>query len=144
MPTPSNHASRPSFDTLKGIIIDTLEEAPQNHTTAKRRVGLLLSMNSPTAHLIHTDQALSRDEHRCVVTKKIDVASFEDIPELTQRVMSDPSLSTVSTQCAHIFSESTNSKIEPGSDKVWLPFHFFFLNKQLSMYSGSMLPLFGP
>jgi hypothetical protein len=83
-------------------------------------------MNNPTVRLIHIDQALFRDQYRCVVTREYDKTSVKHIGELKKRVRSDPSLSMVTTQCTHIFSESTNSKIEPGSDKVWLPFHFFF------------------
>jgi hypothetical protein len=45
IPTPSNHESPPSFDTLADLIKDTLVDAPQSHTDAKMNVGLLLSFH---------------------------------------------------------------------------------------------------
>jgi hypothetical protein len=41
-PVPSNHASRPFFDTIADMINDTLEEAPQSRATAKRKVSFIL------------------------------------------------------------------------------------------------------
>jgi hypothetical protein len=83
-------------------------------------------MNSPTAYLIHTEQALIRDGYRCVVTKKYDMTSVLQIRGLNEMVSSDPNARGDPTHCAHIFSESTNLNFEPGSDKVCLPFRFFF------------------
>jgi len=96
IPTPSNHASRPSFDTIADMVNDTLMEAPQSHADAKKN-------------------ALIRDEYCCVVTKRYDASSVKRIRELHERVVSDPSADTEATQCAHIFAESTNSGIAPGS-----------------------------
>jgi len=45
IPTPSNHASRPSFDTIADMVNDTLMEAPQSHADAKKNVGLVLSFD---------------------------------------------------------------------------------------------------
>ncbi|KAF8147267.1 hypothetical protein B0H34DRAFT_785840 [Crassisporium funariophilum] len=97
-PTPSNHASRPSFDTVAHMINDTLDDAPQSHSTAKKH-------------------ALIRDRYRCVVTGTYDIRSILDIRELKETFGKDRSVKTDGTQCAHIFSESTNSDIEPGSEK---------------------------
>lgn len=41
-PTPSHHASRPSFDTRKAMIMDMLVEAPQTHRDAKKNVSTLI------------------------------------------------------------------------------------------------------
>jgi hypothetical protein len=41
-PTPSYHASRPSFDTRKAMIMDMLLEAPQTHRDAKKNVSALI------------------------------------------------------------------------------------------------------
>jgi len=98
IPTPSNHASRPSFDKIADVIKATLVEAPRSHAEAKK-------------------SALIRDGYRCVVTGKYDARSVREIRELNDLVLSDPSLRREPTQCAHIFAESTNSSIEPGSAK---------------------------
>jgi len=98
IPTPSNHASRPSFDKVADMMTATMVEAPQSHVEAKKN-------------------ALIRDGYRCVVTRKYDTRSVKEIRELKDIVLSDPSLRTEATQCAHIFAESTNSSIEPGSAK---------------------------
>ena len=72
---------------------------------------------------MNTYQALIRDGYRCVVTKKYDASSVRQIRELRDMVVSDGpnSARTERTQCAHIFSESTNLNIAPGSDKVCPP-----------------------
>jgi hypothetical protein len=73
-----------------------------------------------------TNQALIRDEYRCAVTKKYDYLSVKLNRELKGRVMSDPDNARAEhTQCAHILSESTNSGIASGSEKVYPPFNFF-------------------
>ena len=43
IPTPSNHASCPSFDTMADMINDTLTVASQSHSTAKKNVGRVFS-----------------------------------------------------------------------------------------------------
>ncbi|KAF8059914.1 hypothetical protein FPV67DRAFT_1708679 [Lyophyllum atratum] len=99
--TPFNDASRPSFDRIQDVIDAPLQEAPQSHAQAKRYVCL----------------ALMRDGYCCVVTGKYDTRSVKMIRELKEMVDLDPSARRESTQCAHIFSESTTSSIEPGSAK---------------------------
>lgn len=122
IPTPSNHASRPSFDRIADVIKATLVEAPQSHTEAKKNVRLDLSFHESS--LTDTCQALIRDGYRCIVTGKYDARSVREIQELNDLILSDPSLRREPTQCAHIFAESTNSSIEPGSAKVWPLFTF--------------------
>ncbi|KXN80608.1 hypothetical protein AN958_09646 [Leucoagaricus sp. SymC.cos] len=98
IPTPSNHASRPSFDTIADMINDTLVDAPQSHSDAKKN-------------------ALIRDGYCCVVTGRFDERSVLEIRELEERVGSDSSLTTEATECAHIFAESTNADIGPDTAK---------------------------
>ncbi|TFK31757.1 hypothetical protein BDQ12DRAFT_707890 [Crucibulum laeve] len=97
-PAPSSHPSRRSFDNLKDIIGGTLVEAPQSHVNAKAN-------------------ALIRDNFRCVVTRRYDDNSVRQNKELEEIYKSDPHSMTAETQCAHIFAESTNANIAPGSDK---------------------------
>ncbi|KAF8803108.1 hypothetical protein BYT27DRAFT_6743825 [Phlegmacium glaucopus] len=96
--TPSNHPSCLSFDTVADMLNDTLEDAPQSHSTAKKHAPF-------------------RNEYRCVVTGKYDISSVLLIKELRDKLNADRSLKTDGTQCAHIFAESTNQDIEPGSHK---------------------------
>ncbi|KAF8900272.1 hypothetical protein CPB84DRAFT_1815431 [Gymnopilus junonius] len=125
IPTPSNHASRPSFDRIQDMVNATLQEAPQSHTQAKKYVCL----------------ALMRDGYRCVVTGKYDTRSVKMIRELKEMVDLDPSARRESTQCAHIFSESTNSSIEPGSAKyaatMWAVMHRFGYEELPDELNGS-------
>ncbi|KAG9093590.1 hypothetical protein FS749_014147 [Ceratobasidium sp. UAMH 11750] len=81
--TPSNHPSRGSVDTRRHEIMDGLVAAPQNQTQAK-------------------EQALVRDNSRCVVTGAVDVGVYEQSRELreTITVAYEPGLK--STQCSHI------------------------------------------
>ncbi|KJA27278.1 hypothetical protein HYPSUDRAFT_157352 [Hypholoma sublateritium FD-334 SS-4] len=98
VPTPSNHATRPSFDKMADIIKATLVEAPQSHATAKK-------------------YALIRDGLRCVITGAYDTQSVMNLKELGNKFNSDPSLQMESMQCAHIFAESPNSSIDLQSPK---------------------------
>ncbi|KXN83403.1 hypothetical protein AN958_01476 [Leucoagaricus sp. SymC.cos] len=122
--TPSNHASRLSFDRIQDMIDATLQEAPQSHAQAKK-------------------YALMRDGHRCVVTGKYDTRSVKMIQELEEMVNLDPSAMRESTQCAHIFSESTNSSIKPGSAKreyaatMWAVMHRFGYEELPDELNGS-------
>jgi hypothetical protein len=45
-PAPSNHVSRPSFDTRKAMIMAMLVEAPQNHQQAKANVSAVVHVIS--------------------------------------------------------------------------------------------------
>ena len=87
----------------------TLVEALQSHSDAKKNVVVVLSFLEYS--LMDTNQALIRDQYRCVVTKRYDYLSVQLNRELQERVISDPSARAEHTQCAHIFSESTNSNI---------------------------------
>ncbi|KAF8810920.1 hypothetical protein BYT27DRAFT_7185242 [Phlegmacium glaucopus] len=89
--TPSQHISRPSFDTRKSMVMEMLVEAPQNHREAKRN-GLI------------------RDQFCCLVSGDYDMASVEKNLELQYIVDASQHL-LAETNCAHIFSESTNSSI---------------------------------
>ena len=85
--TPSNHASRPSFDTVVDMLSDTLEDAPQSHSTAKKHVSIVLSIHEFT--LTPADQAIFRDGYRCVITGKYDISSVMVIKELEEKLNAD-------------------------------------------------------
>lgn len=93
IPTPSNHASRPSFDTLADMMTDILEEASPNHSNAKKR-------------------ALYRDGGRCVLTMQYDLDIYTMVQQIKAEVDSRHEKAT-QTELAHIFSESTNFSIDP-------------------------------
>ncbi|KAF9233123.1 hypothetical protein BU15DRAFT_54322 [Melanogaster broomeanus] len=92
-PTPSSHPSR-SFDMAKDAVSSEMTEPPTSYQAAKRK-------------------ALRRDNFRCVVTGAVDVASASRDPALRQT-----GLPLRTTQCAHIFPQSTNTNISgDGSSK---------------------------
>jgi hypothetical protein len=124
-PAPSNHASRPSFDICKAMIMTMTVEAPQNHQQAKSKV-------SATDHVIWEQyiqtffslfKALVRDGFRCVITGDYDYSSVFQNGELEQEMLGATDFACT-TECAHIFPESTNAKISgknAQSDKVRFP-----------------------
>jgi len=91
------------------MLNDTLKDARQPHSTAKKHVSIALSIHEFS--LTPTDQALFRDGYRYVVTGKYDISSVLAIKELREKLNADRSLKTDGTQCAHIFAESTNQDI---------------------------------
>ncbi|KAI6156292.1 hypothetical protein EDD17DRAFT_1704602 [Pisolithus thermaeus] len=95
-PAPSSHPSRWSVDNLVEKIKTELNGAPQNHKTAKKL-------------------ALIRDGFQCVVTKVYDDRIASSNKTLEQAVIDGAPKGI--TQCAHIFPESINNKIESGSNK---------------------------
>lgn len=97
IPTPSSHASRPSFDRLADMVKAAMEETPSSHGSAKRK-------------------ALVRDGFRCVVTGRYDHATYRQSEEI--RVEADAkNASIMPTECAHILDESTNFNIKSKPDK---------------------------
>lgn len=120
IPTPSNHASRRSFNMIADMLNDTLERAPKDYSAAKVNVSLFsIFFTIWKLSLIPCYQALFRDHFRCVITGKYDETSFMKIAEVRNRVIAEDA-NTVPTQCLHIFSQSTNFNIEPGTEKVCL------------------------
>ena len=93
-----------------------MEDASQSHSTAKKHLSIGLSIHEFS--LTPTDHALFRDAYRCVVTGKYDMSSVLVIKELREKLNADRSLKMDATQCAHIFTESTNQDIDLGSRKV--------------------------
>ena len=95
-----------------------LEEAPQDHRTAKKHVRI-----NPFGFLIYywahlgPKQALVRDGFQCVVTKVYDTHAVVANKELQEIVKTTGALAR-HTYCAHIFPESTNANITSSSDKV--------------------------
>ncbi|KAI6016657.1 hypothetical protein BKA83DRAFT_4333821 [Pisolithus microcarpus] len=95
-PAPSSHPSRRSVDDLVAKIKDELKDAPQNHQTAKKK-------------------ALIRDGFKCVVTKVYDRRTAEENQGMGLAVING--MRSAPTECAHIFPESINSGVTPGSKK---------------------------
>ncbi|RXW12255.1 hypothetical protein EST38_g13597 [Candolleomyces aberdarensis] len=115
IPTPSNHASRPSFDRKVDMMADLLDDAPLSHSTAKKRV---LSSRIPipgTLLILH--QALVRDGYRCVITGAYDFPSIDKCPELMEEA--GPDASCAFTELCHIFSASTSVSLENGDKRTY-------------------------
>jgi hypothetical protein len=105
-PTPSSHASRPSFDTLKEMIKAMVVEAPQNHQQAKKNVSALSCIFGSVQ--IFPFKALVRDGFRCVISGRYDIPSVKGNEEMKNNLKE---VLFCTTQCAHIFPESTNANI---------------------------------
>ncbi|KDQ54715.1 hypothetical protein JAAARDRAFT_402182 [Jaapia argillacea MUCL 33604] len=90
-PTPSTHPSRPSFDDIEETLKYLIEEAPQDHCTAKYK-------------------ALIRDRYRCVLTGAYDAASYNSMESIAN-IVDAGGLSAAKTEAAHILPESTNPGI---------------------------------
>ena len=125
------------FNKMSDVIKETLVEAPQSHAVAKKNVGPVLSFHESS--FIDNRQALIRDGYRCVMTGKYDDRCATEIRELNDLILSDPSLRREPTQCAHIFAESSNKSIEPGSAKVRPRVFLTLDNEYLYMCSETML-----
>ncbi|KAI5992157.1 hypothetical protein EDD15DRAFT_2168442 [Pisolithus albus] len=93
-PEPSSHPSRQSVDDLVAKIKDEFEDAPQNHSTARRKV--------------HGFQ--------CVVTKAYDREIMYENKAVRQAVYGGAGVEL--THCAHIIPESINSDMTSGLKKV--------------------------
>ncbi|CAE7084724.1 unnamed protein product [Rhizoctonia solani] len=87
-PTLSNHPSRPSMDTLRDEILNTIEQVPTSHSNAK-------------------DRALVRDNYRCQLTGGVDLESYMSSPQLQAEYDANPNLHVGSTftQCTHILPQ---------------------------------------
>ncbi|TCD65553.1 hypothetical protein EIP91_002517 [Steccherinum ochraceum] len=110
-PTPSEHPSRPSFDTTQQEIFATLKEVPQNHAHAKA-------------------SALVRDGFRCMLTGILDQQSVERYSEAKSLWKSLGKPVAHETQCCYIFAESTNSGFNDPDKKefaatAWTIIHRF-------------------
>ncbi|KAF5310808.1 hypothetical protein D9619_008046 [Psilocybe cf. subviscida] len=107
--TPSNHPSRGSSDEEADTFGGTLDVVPESHAKAK-------------------ELALIRDDHRCIVTGKRDRIAVTSDPKLIAKFTSGE-LSVDSdmaeTQCAHIFSESSNWNISDVATDMWITMRCF-------------------
>ncbi|KAH7910681.1 hypothetical protein BJ138DRAFT_1064691 [Hygrophoropsis aurantiaca] len=97
IPDPSAHISRPSFDRKMDLIKEMLVEAPQDHQATKKKASV-------------SCRALIRDGFRCIVTGRYDTDMGAKTEELRDEIMASGK-ETVATQCAHIFSGSTDVDI---------------------------------
>lgn len=64
-------------------------------------------------------KALVRDGFRCVISGKYDANSVRDNKEL--ELEREPGRAVSATECAHIFSESTNANVSYGDKVCFLP-----------------------
>ncbi|KAG7440302.1 uncharacterized protein BT62DRAFT_910813 [Guyanagaster necrorhizus] len=92
-PTPqeSTDHSRPSFRQTLAEVHKWLQCSPSNHQEAKK-------------------SALARDKYHCLLSGTMDLNSYLDHEEL--RAQLPEGMVPLITQCAHIFSESTNIGID--------------------------------
>ncbi|TFK36250.1 hypothetical protein BDQ12DRAFT_610208 [Crucibulum laeve] len=90
-PNPSGHISQPSFVRKRDVMMYVMEEASQNHQTAKKK-------------------ALIRDGFCCVITGQYDTHTVETVKELRDDVLAFE-LRIGVTHCSHIFGESVNANI---------------------------------
>ncbi|KAH8930256.1 hypothetical protein BT69DRAFT_1275674 [Atractiella rhizophila] len=92
-PTPqvSEHPSRPSFDRKSELIEEWLVPHPRDHCRAKQ-------------------SALIRDRFRCVLSGRVD----QDAADLSSDILDEENSDALigRTECAHIFSETTNANLE--------------------------------
>ncbi|EEB89238.1 hypothetical protein MPER_12689 [Moniliophthora perniciosa FA553] len=92
LPMPSNHPSRPSFDSMQQFVNENLHSSAKDHQTAKK-------------------YALARDGFRCMLTHKFDSTSVEKMPFVEQMRIAEGG-SYEQTNCCHIFSASTVQDID--------------------------------
>ena len=114
-PIPSNHASRPSFDTRKAMIMAIIVEAPQNHQQAKANVSAIDRVIS-TVYKWLPFKALVRDGFRCVISGRYDTTSVERSKELELEMKRAANAVMSTTECAHTFPESTNANNISGTN----------------------------
>ncbi|KAG8734176.1 hypothetical protein FRC10_011922 [Ceratobasidium sp. 414] len=81
-PTPSDHPSRPDLDVTRAEILASLNVAPQNHGSARKR-------------------ALVRDNYRCMLSGAVDSSSFKASTQL----QNTPGINVVPTECTHILPQ---------------------------------------
>ncbi|KAF9555090.1 hypothetical protein CPC08DRAFT_592999, partial [Agrocybe pediades] len=87
--------SRPSFRTLDDMITEYLEDAPESHFTARKKV--------------RSSCALVRDGFRCLVSGVYDHLMLKNNRELSTKFYAQtPQPERTITKCAHIFPEPMN------------------------------------
>ncbi|PPQ94170.1 hypothetical protein CVT25_003755 [Psilocybe cyanescens] len=86
-PTPKSHHSPPSFDAQNDVLNTSLVKTPIKDKAK--------------------ENALHRDGYRCVITRRLDFASYKE-----KRVVSHPGDKVTVTEVAHIFARSTNEDLK--------------------------------
>ncbi|KDN33842.1 hypothetical protein RSAG8_13061, partial [Rhizoctonia solani AG-8 WAC10335] len=94
----SEHPSQPSIDTLRDTILNSVDQAPTNHSQAKSR-------------------ALVRDNYRCQLTGRFDCAAYLKSPVLRAQVDAIPGASASVTECHHILPEYIGQYIADNEPK---------------------------
>ncbi|KAB5588436.1 HNH endonuclease [Ceratobasidium theobromae] len=96
--TPSTHPSRPELEAVRQEIINGLVPAPTNHGKSK-------------------DQALIRDNYRCMLSGAVDLYCAETNTDLQDEFLSNPLFKSGSTECCHILPQYLTQKITTDESK---------------------------
>ncbi|KEP50015.1 hypothetical protein V565_088490 [Rhizoctonia solani 123E] len=111
-PTQSSHPSRPSIDTLRDLILDSLDEPPANHSQAE-------------------DRALFRDNYRCQLTGRLDSKAWKNSPTVRAQSDANPVVGIGQTECHHILPQYIGHHITSNESRcmntatVWSIVHSF-------------------
>jgi len=104
-------------------------EAPQNHQQAKRNVSAFDHVFS-AVFKYSLFKALVRDGFRCVISGRYDIPSVKGNEEMKKELNEEVLFCT--TQCAHIFPESTNANISGNEQANKVCFHLTYKSFYLS------------
>ncbi|KAB5588025.1 HNH endonuclease [Ceratobasidium theobromae] len=96
--TPSTHRSRPELEAVRQEILNGLVSVPTSHNKAK-------------------EQALIRDNYRCMLSGTIDSRSLQTTPALRTEILSNPLLNAGPTQCCHILPQYITQHLTMGESK---------------------------
>ncbi|KAF8345054.1 hypothetical protein F5887DRAFT_1197645 [Amanita rubescens] len=119
-PTPSRHESRPSFEVVKGRVLEELDKAPQTKSNVRK-------------------QALLRDGYKCAISGVYDRQSCLDIEEVNAARMALDNPKFIGTEVAHIFSESAQDGDKNYAAAVFEILELFGLGKKAeALYGGKV------
>lgn len=102
-PTSSQHSSRPSFEVIKGRVLEELGALMQTKSNVKKTGSVSWPLCRTSAHL---PQALLCDGYRCAISGIYDMQSCFDIEEIDVICKASGNPLLIETEVAHIFSES--------------------------------------
>ncbi|KAF5359880.1 hypothetical protein D9756_003612 [Leucocoprinus leucothites] len=117
-PTPSRHASRPSFEVVKERILEELSNVPQTTRSLKKL-------------------ALLRDGYRCAISRVYDMQSC-DIDEIREAAVRGNS-KALGTDVAHIIPESAQDGDKDYAATVLAMLEMFGLEEKAKSLSGGQV-----
>ena len=124
-PKPFRHSWRNLFEAEKLRMKEKVAETgkPSDHYEKTKQ---LVSIDFLITLLFYLAifKALRRDNHQCIFTGGYDDNSYLKIPEVKQEV-NNSNMVVLTTECAHIFPQSTNSISD--ENKVWIANCYLFL-----------------